>query len=90
MGGDWHTHLTAYDQAPPGDKYAIVLDGADHYFGGLICNFAVPGPPRTAALDIVVAKSLDFMQAYASHDPAARRALERAMVEHEGFSLVRK
>jgi pimeloyl-ACP methyl ester carboxylesterase len=89
-GGNWRVHLTAYDQAPSGDKYALVLDGADHYFGGLICKPEAPGPPRAAALDIAIARSLDFMKTYDAGDDAARRALERAIGRHDGFNLLRK
>ncbi len=28
----WQVHLAAYDAAPPGEKYALVLSGVDHLF----------------------------------------------------------
>jgi pimeloyl-ACP methyl ester carboxylesterase len=89
-GGDWRNHLTAYEAASPGDKYAIVLDGADHYFGGLICRPELPGPPQTAALAKATARSIDFMAAYAAHDPAARRPLELAVRANDRFDVSRK
>jgi len=66
MSGDagWHAHLTAYDAAAPGGhRYAAVLDGVDHYYGGAICDFSRPGPPQLAALERALDLSLLFITA---------------------------
>jgi hypothetical protein len=89
-GGDFHTHLIAYDAAPPGDKYALVLDGVDHYFGGLICKADAPGPPQTAGLLAAVAVSTDFLGAFGAADGAARARLTQALQNREGFVLTTK
>jgi hypothetical protein len=89
-GGDFHAHLAAYDAAPPGDKYALVLDGVDHYFGGLLCKADVPGPPQTAGLANAVAVSTAFLQAYGSGDAKAWTALSTAPTTSSGFTLHRK
>jgi hypothetical protein len=73
----WHNHLAAYDVAAPGNhRYALVLDGVDHYFGGAICDSAQPGPPQTAALAQAVALSLLFMAT-----PAERHRLDFARID---------
>jgi hypothetical protein len=89
-GGDYHTHLVPYDAAPPGDKYALVLDGVDHYFGGLICKAEVPGPPQTAGLAKAVNVSTDFLKAFGSDDAAAHARLDTAVARSNGFALSRK
>jgi hypothetical protein len=89
-GGDYRTHLAGYDAAPPGDKYALVLDGVDHFFGGLICETNVPGPPQTARLADAVALSTEFLEAYGAGDAAARYKLDAALKTSTGFSLSRK
>jgi pimeloyl-ACP methyl ester carboxylesterase len=89
-GGDWRIHLSAFDAAPPGDKFALVLKGADHYFGGLICRLDLPGPPQTAALARAAAISTDFLSAYGAGEMAARERLERILAGGEGFQLSRK
>jgi hypothetical protein len=89
-GGDYHTHLAVYDAAAPGDKYALVLDGVDHYFGGLICKAEVPGPPQTAGLANAVAVSTDFLRAYGPDDARARGSLDALLKTSSGFTLARK
>lgn len=34
-GGDWHWKCEPYELAPAGNKYLAVLDGGDHFLGGL-------------------------------------------------------
>jgi alpha-beta hydrolase superfamily lysophospholipase len=39
LPGSWKGHLAAFDAAAPGGhRYGLVLEGVDHYFGGLICR----------------------------------------------------
>jgi pimeloyl-ACP methyl ester carboxylesterase len=72
----WHTHLTAYEAAAPvGDRYALVLEGVNHYFGGLICNFAIPGPRQKAQMKKAVAYSKLFLDGYATGNAGAREKL---------------
>ena len=75
----WESHLAAYNDAHPGDKYGLVLDGVDHYFGGLICESDKPGPPQTAQLADAVRLSTVFMEAYGLNDKAALRTLDQAL-----------
>jgi len=89
-GGDYHTHLAAYDASEPGDKYALVLDGVDHYFGGLICKAEAPGPPQTRGLLDAVAVSIDFLKAYGAGDRSARKTLAAAVMASDGPKLARK
>ena len=37
MWPDWRAHRLTYDTAPKGGKSLLVLNGGDHYLGGLIC-----------------------------------------------------
>lgn len=74
----WRVHLPAYEaSAPGGNRYLLVLDGADHYFGNAICE-----PEREAATqDDLLAATVDiaalFLDAFhAGADPAARAALD--------------
>ncbi len=74
----WRSHLAAFEAAAPGgDRYGLVLDGADHYFGGLICRPEVPGPPQREQLDRAVAVSRLFLDSCARRDRTARAALMR-------------
>jgi pimeloyl-ACP methyl ester carboxylesterase len=86
----WEAHLAPYEAAPPGDKYALILEGVDHYFGGLICEPTKPGPPRTAQLERAVALSTDFMEAYGAGDAAALRRLDRALAASGPVILTKK
>ena len=72
----WRTHLAAYDATAPGDdRYALVLDGADHYFGNLICRPERAVAPQRAQLDLAVARSRAFLRGYGLGDGRARRTL---------------
>lgn len=86
----WQSHLASFDAAPPGDKYALVLDGVDHYFGGLICQPDKPGPPAVAQLAIAVRIGTDFLAAYGTGDRAARRRLAAARGVHGPARLTKK
>ncbi len=55
--------------------YYVLIEGADHYLGGLICRTDVPGPPQHEALRIAAATSVTFLDAYVKNDlDAWRRA----------------
>lgn len=74
----WRDHLIAYEApAPGGSRYAMVLDGADHYFGGLICRPELPGPKQTEQLSRAVAASSLFLAGYGAGNRRAVAALNR-------------
>lgn len=78
MSGEagWRAHLAAFDAAEPGgDRFALVLDAVDHYFGGLICQSEVPGPRQSMQLVRAVEVSTLFLQGYGERLPAPKRAL---------------
>ena len=65
-----------YDIAPPGGKYLLVLDGADHYLGGMVCRDDVPKSPRGAEyVQAFNDASTLFLRAYLQDDAAALSAL---------------
>jgi len=68
----WHAHLTAYDAVMPGHlTYGLVLEGVNHYFGGLICDFSQPGPPQTQGIRDASRVADLFLAAYGKADKAA-------------------
>jgi hypothetical protein len=72
----WKLHLLPYEAAAPGgNRYALVLEGVDHYFGGGICKFDLPGPAQTAQLHTAAEISTVFLGAYGANKSGARRAL---------------
>lgn len=76
-GGDWKSHLLPFEEAAPGgDRYALVLDGVDHYFGGGICRPELPGPVQAEQLAIAADLSVLFMRAHAGDDKAALASLK--------------
>jgi hypothetical protein len=72
--GEWRTLV--YRLAPPGDKYAVITEGSDHYLGGLICNAERGGDPDPGGLAIVAAMTTMFLDAYLKEDPAALEYLQ--------------
>lgn len=89
--GSWKGHLAAFDAAPAGGhRYGLVLDGVDHYFGGLICRYEVPGPKQAARLEDAKRISAEFLRAYGARDGAARRLLDRQVGDALPVRLLRK
>ena len=42
----WDWHKDGFRYAPPGDKYLLVLNGADHYLGGIVGRDDLKMNPR--------------------------------------------
>lgn len=86
----WKAHLAAYDlAATDGDRYALVLAGANHFFGGLICWLDQPGPPQTAQIETASDISRLFLEAYGIRSAKARRALD-ARLRDTGPAILRR
>ena len=69
---DWRMHLMSWETAVPGDKYALVVDGADHYLGNLICRTQLEAAPQEDALQMLQIASTAFLDAYLKEQQAAR------------------
>ncbi len=84
---DWRQHRLSFDSAPAEIPGALlVVQGADHYLGNLICRTDRDVAPQTDALRFVQTislqflRELDFMTLYAA-DPLSRRTQEFATLE---------
>jgi hypothetical protein len=77
-GLGWRMHLPAYDQAVAGgNRYLLVLDGVDHFFGGAIGELGQGGKPQLAELGRAAEIINDFLQAYREGaSPEAGKALQ--------------
>ncbi len=72
---DWRAHLMSWETALPGDKYALVIEGADHYLGNLICRTEREATPQHDALRMVQIASVAFLDAYLKGESAAQPIL---------------
>jgi predicted dienelactone hydrolase len=79
-GATWEWRLGAFRLTPPGDKFALVIDEADHFLGGLICTDRAKGAPDTEAFTIVKSVSTAFLDDYLKHDATARAYLHGGSV----------
>ena len=61
---DYRAHLVSYLTAEPGHNYLLVLDGMDHYMGGVIGRLDRPGPRQWDARDSAAEAALLFMHRY--------------------------
>jgi len=85
----WTSHLLAFEFAPArGDRFGLVLDGVDHYFGGAICRPELPGPRQLAQLDRAAALSLLMLQGWAQGAAAARADMLAAVGTRPGETLM--
>ncbi len=86
----WKVHLAAYDAAAAGgSRYALVLEGVNHFFGGLICWLDQPGPPQDAQLTRAADMSRLFIDAYGAKSKRARRLL-RSQLRDTGPVILRR
>lgn len=84
----WQTHLDAYQAVERGgNRYALVLDDVDHYFGGLICRPELPGPHQTAQMQEALRISTLMLKAYAENDSAAKLTLSEQLGKHGQANL---
>lgn len=74
----WEWRMSGFTLAPAGDKYAVVLDNADHYLGGLICREGQGGEPDPGGVEIDRALSTVFLDAYLKDDARAKSFLQTA------------
>ena len=58
---DWRLHKMSFETSLPGDKYALVVQGADHYLGNLICRTGREAEPQRHALMMVRAATTAFI-----------------------------
>ena len=73
--------MAAYFDTPPGDKYGVVLDEGDHYYGGLICRETAGGAPDFEGLSIIRGTSTAFLDAYLKDDAEAKDFLKTTDVK---------
>lgn len=86
----WRGHLAAYEAARAGgDRYALVLDGVDHYFGGLICR-EIDAERQTAQLANAIELSTHFMNGFLGRNARARGLLDGRISPGGPVQLTRK
>jgi predicted dienelactone hydrolase len=73
---DWRAHRMSFDTAIPGDQYALVVQGADHYLGNLICRLELEEDPQHDALALINTAAVAFLDAYLKDDADARAFLD--------------
>jgi len=79
-GATWTWRLGTFELTPPGDKYALVVDEADHFLGGMLCAERGTGELDQEAFDIVASTSTNFLDAYLKQNATAREALSHDVV----------
>ena len=73
----WQLHRMAFDNSSHSPAYAVVLEGADHYFGNLICRPERQHEPQYDAFNLLLMSSTLFLDAYL-RDSASSKALLRS------------
>ncbi len=75
-GEDYRWRLEPFEFSPPGDKYLVVIKGADHDMGGITRSSArYPYAREEDLAHIVQDASTRFWDAYLKNDPDAKRFL---------------
>ncbi|MEP5763728.1 MAG: hypothetical protein ABJ308_04010 [Halieaceae bacterium] len=77
---DWQMHKLSFETAPPGDQYALVVQGADHYLGNLICRPELEQPPQEDALAMINTTVVAFLDAYLQDNEQALQFLQSEVI----------
>ena len=87
---DWRLHAMSYERGAQGLNNLLVTEGADHYFGNLICRLQREAEPQQHALMVANAVSLAFLDAQLKGNQQAREFLESGTLRAvtEGFAQV--
>jgi hypothetical protein len=72
---DYQNEVLANAAAPTGQRYRLIIEELDHYFGGLVHRKPKDAKPDPEGLKIFNAVSTAFMEAYIKHDQSARDSL---------------
>jgi pimeloyl-ACP methyl ester carboxylesterase len=90
-GEGWRGHLVPYEAAAAGNnRYGLILEGVDHYFGGAICRYDLPGPKQLDRLADAARISALFVDAYGRGASTARTRLDRLVSRNLPVMLLRK
>ncbi len=73
---EWREHALSFDTAPPGHNWLLVVEGADHYLGNLICRLDRKAAPQGDALKVVNSMAVTFLNAFVEEQAAARHFLD--------------
>ena len=89
---DWRMHKLSFETAVPGHQYALVVQGADHYLGNLICRPELEGPPQRDALAMVNTAAVAFLDAYLKDSAPALAFLQSPQFEEitQGFAVLER
>ncbi|MEM1114185.1 MAG: alpha/beta fold hydrolase [Pseudomonadota bacterium] len=68
-------HLMAFNEGAKGEQTSLVVEGADHYFGNLICRLEREAEPQRDALKLVNGISVAFLDAHLKKSAEARQYL---------------
>ena len=80
-GADWQWRLGAFELTPAGDKFALIVDQADHFLGGKFCAERAFGKPDQQAFDIVASATTSFLDAYLRQSARAYAELQPEYVQ---------
>lgn len=87
----WTGHLAPFEAAAPGGhRYGLLLDGANHYFGGAVCDYQQLGPPQLAQVDLANRYAGLFLAAFGRGDMQAREQLDARVTEALPARLMRR
>jgi len=89
---EWQAHKLSFDTAKPGQNFALVTQGADHYLGNLICTLDREVAPQHDALKMVQVSTTAFLDAFikGNNDAATFIAGDELATVTSGFSVIER
>ncbi|MEH6549327.1 MAG: hypothetical protein V7711_16045 [Pseudomonadales bacterium] len=75
---DWQAHLMSFDKAMAGQNFSLVVQGADHYLGNLICRPEREEAPQQDALNMVNSAAVTFLDANLKNNLLAQKQIKNS------------
>ena len=81
----------AYDTALPGNQFSLVIEGADHYLGNLICRPELEETPQEDALALINSAVITFLDANLKNEPQAVQQLRSTRLQDvtQGYAVLK-
>ena len=85
---DYQLHLMSHYTASPGSQYGLIIAGADHYFGNLICRTHREQAPQHLQMQLLKSATMAFLDHYVKQQADAGEFLlsNQLTVTTQGFA----
>ena len=82
----WNIHTVSFHDAPKGEKFLAVINGADHWFGGLLCR-ETDNQEQNKEMETLKAITLAFLDYTLDNNKMAMQFLNQLNKQKKGKGI---